>query len=110
MQLRQLRRLPGRYKEDSVPELPPKPTTLEPHIPFDPTLRPAAFPTLEFDQYYIEDIQKTEPQVPVTLENKVVGEPIMSHNIDEPGEFQPRISEEAQGQPTVDTVSRNCHI
>ena len=59
MQLRQNRRLPGRYREEDIPELPPKPTALQPTIPFDPTLPPAAFPTLPLNQSLPEKTQET---------------------------------------------------
>lgn len=110
MQLRQNRRAPGRYREDDIPELPSKPTAVEPRIPFDPTLRPAAFPTLEFDQFYTGNIQETkpdtttfpDPQRPALIfrDCRTVEVPIMSEQSDDPGEFYPRIGEEIGGQPT----------
>lgn len=51
MQLRQHRRLPGRYREDKTPELLPNPTFVIPTVPFNPRLRPAAFPTLPLNQF-----------------------------------------------------------
>jgi hypothetical protein len=51
MKLRNNVRRPGRYREGEVPDLPPNPTFVVPTIPYDPTLRPAVFPTLALDQF-----------------------------------------------------------
>jgi hypothetical protein len=69
MHLRQNTRAPGRYREDSVESLPPNPKHVHPTIPFDPTLRPAVFPTLELDQYPPEfSHNDTTPYLPATRE------------------------------------------
>lgn len=108
MQLRQLRQAPGRYREDDISDLPPNPTTVEPTVPFDPTLRPAAFPTLELHQFYTEPIQDTEPDTDIQSperpavifrDSRIHEEPIMSGQYDDPGEFQPRTGEEVEGHP-----------
>ena len=50
MQLRTNVRRPGRYREEDVDELPPNPRFVVPTIPFNPNLRPAVFPTLQWDE------------------------------------------------------------
>jgi hypothetical protein len=50
MQLRANVRLPGRYRENSDEYLPPNPRFVVPTIPFNPNLRPACFPTLQWDE------------------------------------------------------------
>lgn len=43
-------RPPGRYREDSVEDLPPNPRFVVPTTPFNSNLRPAVFPTLRWDE------------------------------------------------------------
>ena len=109
MRLRENRRLPGRYREDEIPELPPNPTAVEQTVPFDPTLRPAAFPTLSLDQFYSEPTQETASdstfsQAPALVfrDHRTVEELKMAENLDDPGEFVPRIGEEPEGQLSGD--------
>src|SRR3982074_2905391 len=111
MQLRQNRRLPGRYREEDIPELPPNPTAVEPTIPFDPTLPPAAFPTLPLDQFPPDNIQETAPDITIISEperpalvfrdRRMIEPPITLEALSDPGNFEPRIGEEEEGQPKV---------
>lgn len=48
MQLRSTTRLPGRYREDDVPDLPGTVSFVHPIVPYNPNLPPAAFPTLDY--------------------------------------------------------------
>jgi hypothetical protein len=50
MRLRANVRRPGRYREEDVEDLPPNPSFVVPTIPFNPNLRPAAFPTLQWNE------------------------------------------------------------
>jgi hypothetical protein len=50
MQLRANVRRPGRYREDEVEDLPPNPRFVVPTIAFNPDLRPAVFPTLQWNE------------------------------------------------------------
>jgi hypothetical protein len=50
MRLRERVRRPGRYRENSVEDLPPNPSFVTPDVPFNPNLRSAAFPTLRHDE------------------------------------------------------------
>ena len=50
MHLRTNLRPPGRYREEEDQDLPPNPIFVLPTIPFNPSLRPAVFPTLNCDQ------------------------------------------------------------
>lgn len=130
MQLRQTRRPPGRYREDDVPELPPNPTAVEPTIPFDPTLRPAVFPTLDLDQFPPDHFQDnsqakattSKPERPAIVfrDPRIIREDpkstrqfAMAQNLDDPGQFVPRIGEEPEGQtyaPLPVSYSLTCFI
>jgi hypothetical protein len=48
MQLRSTTRLPGRYREDDVPELPGIASFVHPTVPYNSNLPPAVFPTLDY--------------------------------------------------------------
>jgi len=48
MQLRSTTRLPGRYREDKVPDLPGTASFVHPTVLYNPNLPPAAFPTLDY--------------------------------------------------------------
>jgi hypothetical protein len=48
MQLRSATRLPGRYREDDIPELPGTASFVHPTVPYNPNLPPAVFPTLDY--------------------------------------------------------------
>jgi hypothetical protein len=48
MQLRSTTRLPGRYRDDDVPDLPGTAPFVHPTVPYNPNLPPAVFPTLDF--------------------------------------------------------------
>ncbi|TAQ91028.1 hypothetical protein B7494_g643 [Chlorociboria aeruginascens] len=62
MRLRTIHRLPGRYREDDLPELPPTAKFVTPDVKYDPNLRAAAFPTLPLDQFPPSDIEETRRQ------------------------------------------------
>lgn len=114
MRLREIRRLPGRYREDEVPELPPNPTAVQPTVAFDATLRPAAFPTLDPDQFPPDNNPKTPSKDTDTSESEESEEPVtlfrdprsaeefnMGDNITDPGEFVPHMFEAPVARPTV---------
>lgn len=107
MQLRQTRRIPGRYREDEIPELSPNPTAVEPTIPFDPNLRPAVFPTLDLNQFppdHFEGKPKAtanestrEKPAFVFKDSRTTPQFARAQNLDNPGQFVPRIGEEPEG-------------
>jgi hypothetical protein len=63
MQLRTNSRIPGRYREEAVPELPGVAKFVHPTIPFNPNLPPAAFPTLDFPLPIREQIDDTTEEM-----------------------------------------------
>lgn len=63
MELRSITRRPHRYRDedDEIDEyLPPKPVFVLPTIPYDPTLPPAAFPTIPLDAYPQKDTKDSD--------------------------------------------------
>jgi len=52
MRLRTNVRPPGRYREEEDEDLPPNPTFVVPTIAYNPSLRPAVFPTLQWNELF----------------------------------------------------------